>query len=204
MTLGLSYSQDYFALKPGTSYPIRIGLSGGVNYSNISNDIISSESIPSGQFSLYFDYRTGSIESITRSPSVAFGIGFNNRIMNLINPNNIERKSSLNYLTVPLLYQYPFWGLDKENKFSAYIIFGSSLNFYISQSTNRIVENPHWLYVGVLIGSEFEYEISSNLSLFLDYRYEFGGTDIQDIDKASRSTMHLINIGFKVPSTSIY
>ncbi len=105
---------------PGPAHPICIGLSGGVNYSNIRNDIFSSESNPSEQFSLYFEHRLGNIKAKSRLGSVAFGIGFNNRTMNLTDSNNIEYKSSLNYITIPAMYQFPFFGLDKENKFSAY------------------------------------------------------------------------------------
>lgn len=191
----------YSEMNPGPTYPIYIGFSGGVNYSNIRNDIFSSESDPSGQFSFYFEQRLGYIRAKSRNGSVAFGIGLNNRKLNIRDSNNIEYQTILNFISIPAMYQFTFLGLDKENSISASLNFGFSLNLFVSEPTNNNIKNPYWLYVGVLIGSKIEYELTSNLSIFMDYNYEFGITDIQDVDNISRSKMHLINLGFKVPTT---
>jgi hypothetical protein len=181
--------------------PIQIGLTGGINFSEIYSDEINTESGLSKQFLLYFEYPLSLGKVQEDYLSLSSGIGYNNINLNISDSNHIESKSNLTYITIPVLYQITALTLGEEHQFRTNLKFGSSFNIFVSQSSNEVIENPNWIYLGAILGAKIEYALDSNLALFVDYHIDIAITDIQDNSDLDRISSHFINLGLKVPIT---
>lgn len=172
---------------------------GGVNYSSVYSDEVTTKSTPSEQFSLYFEYPLSLGKVQEDYLSIISGIGYNNINLNITDSNNIESNSNLTYITIPVLYQITALTLGEEHQFRTNLKFGSSFNIFVSQSSNEVIENPNWIYLGAILGAKIEYALGSNLALFVDYHIDIAITDIQDNSDLDRISTHFIYLGLKVP-----
>lgn len=191
----------YSTTQPGPVNPIYIGFSGGVNYSNLAFEGFSTEFLPSGQFSIDIEYPLGYMRGLEGVNTIFSGIIYDNRNLNVIDTNNILSKVNITYITVPVKYQYFLFSFDAENRFKTSFVIGASINLYITRSPNNVIKKPRWITGGAILGSKFEYTLNTDLSIFIEYNYQFGLTNLFDIKVLNAINSHIVNIGFKFPST---
>lgn len=202
LLVGMENWMIFFLTAP--TQTIYVGLSGGLNYSKLAYEDYSTEFLPSGQFSIDIEYPLVYRKGLEGVNTISSGIIYDNRNFNIIDTNNITSKINITYITFPVKYQYYLFSFDKENRFKTSFVIGPSFSLYISQSPSNTIEEPYWVNIGVILGSKFEYTLNPELLMFVEYNYQFGLTHLYDIERESRSVTQLINLGFKVPTSTIF
>ncbi len=184
-----------------TPIPFYIGLNSGVNLSKVNY----SEHLTSFNTS----YQIGlEIESFIRpirnwENSILYGITFELKKYEIRDENTKFRIIESNYLTIPLKYNRNFFEFLNDD-----IIFNVQAGVFYSLLLNSTNNNsqlalPNHNY-GVILGTGFTYITSTGLYLILEYNFQNGFAPIDNTTPFSSNISHVINIGFKVPSTAIF
>ncbi len=135
---------------------------------------------------------------------MSFSISYDNKNLNVMDTNSNVKHLNLTYIIIPIKYQRFLLSLGADSQFRTSFLIGPIVSFHISQSPNNILEKLPWINVGLLLGTKFEYDLNPNLSIFLDYSFQFGMVNIQSEREGSRIISNNINLGFKVPTNTIF
>lgn len=184
-----------------TPIPFYVGLNSGVNLSKVN---YSEHTI-----NLNTSYQIGlEIESFIRpinnwEKSILYGLSYESKNFNIKRNNKESKNINAGYLTFPIKYhQELFRFLDEEIIFR--IQLGGFYSFLINSSivnTNSFIPNSNY---GIILGATFTYTTSIGLYFILDYNFQNGFAPIDNTTQFNSNISHVINIGFKVPSTSIF
>ncbi len=196
--------QDDPSDRPPRAQPFLIGLSSGINYSNMMYENTSTEFMFSGKISLDFEYPMLYINEYRRDFTFSTGISFDNKNLNINDANNNQKQSNITFLTIPIKYELLIGTNYSENKLRTSIVVGPSFSFLISNPFKVIKEKPLWLNVGIILGPKFEYVLNPELFMFIEYNYQIGLTKLYDIEALNAINSHIVNIGFKIPSTVLF
>lgn len=174
-----------------------LGLSGGLNYSKINIDKVSTEYLLSGQIAIEFQSFLSSYK--TERSTLLYGVSYELKKYNVLNKSSQTIQLNSSYLTIPIKYQYYFINLQKS--IPASIVLGGFYSFLLNeQSINDIEYLPNSNF-GIIVGPKIEIILNNGFFLNLDYNFQYGFASTKNTVSNSGNVSHLINVGFKFPST---
>jgi hypothetical protein len=196
LTLSFGFAQTENPLTNCTSpIPFYVGLNSGVNLSKVNYDEHTSSFNTSYQLgleieSLFPPFKNG-------KSSLLYGLSYESKIYEINNDNNEAKNINADYLTFPIKYQYRF-----SNYLNIHV--GGFYSFLLnSNDDNYLSAFPNSNY-GISLGINSIYVFRNGVNLILEYSFQNGFAPIDNTTQFSSNISHVINIGFKVPSTSIF
>ncbi len=161
----------------------------------------STEFMLSGKISFDFEYPMLYINEYRRDFTFSTGISFDNMNLNIYDANDNQELINITFITIPIKYELLIGTNYSESRFRTSIVIGPSFSFLISNSSNVSTKKTQWLNAGFILGPKFEYVLNPELFMFIEYNYQFGLTNLFDIKVLNAINSHIVNIGFKFPST---
>ena len=194
--------------------PFYFGFSGGMNYSKVNYDEVSKEYLPSGQIAFEIESFVFSNSKVAKS-SLLYGLSYESKNYNILNLNNKEIQLESSYLTIPIKYQYNIIDLMKDNSNMSFlmkednltisILIGGFYSLLLNQKSSD--ENIDYLpssNYGIIIGSKLDYMFNNGINVFIEYNLQYGFASLQNSVSTTTNISHIINIGFKFPSTALF
>ena len=129
-----------------------------------------------------------------------YGITYESKKYDILSSTNKTILLESSYLTIPIKYQYNIHDLIESLPLS--FLLGGFYSFKLDE--NSIDKNIEYLpnsNYGVILGSKIEIFLNNGFFLNLDYNFQYGFATLQNSISNSGNVSHVINIGFKFPST---
>jgi hypothetical protein len=176
------------------------GFSGGINYSNVNFKEFKVDNLQSGQISIEIEsfYFSDPREA---NSALLYGLSYEMKKHNILDLSNQRIKLQSTYITVPLKYQYKL--IEIDGSIPIHILLGGFYSLKLNEisSSNDIEYFPQSNY-GVITGLNVLHFINSiNAYVFLEYNFQYGFASLNNTISTTNNVSHLINIGFKFPST---
>lgn len=197
----------YATIIPSKSTPFYIGLSSGINFTKLNNNEFHSEYRQSPQFSFNAEFiLADSTENQIHSMYLSWG--YYNRSYYLT--TNDEKKLNIEsgYMALISKYQYTILNRNRKSNVPISLLVGGFLNVRMDEESNY--DNTNYIdedgllarnNYGLLIGTKIEYVSSSDYSIFIEYNFGYDFSTLEKLFPSTNSFMHIINLGFKFPST---
>jgi len=181
-----------------TSRPFYLGLNGGLNYSKINYDDASTEYLPSVQLAIEFQSFLSSYKN-ARS-TLLYGVSYELKQFSILNSSNESIQLESSYLSFPIKYQYYFTDLQKSIPVS--VVLGGFYSFKLDESSiDKDIEYLPNSNYGIIVGPKIEIILNYGFFLNLDYNFQYGFASLKNSISTTNNISHIINIGFKFPST---
>lgn len=179
--------------------PFYLGLSGGLNYSKINYNEANSNYLFSRQISLELETFISSKVKNTRN-ILLFGISYESKLFNIVNSSNQTIQLESSYVTIPIKNQVNIIELHKSIQLS--LLLGGFYSFKLIENSrdDDIEYLPNGNY-GLIVGSKIEHILRSGVIIHLEYNFQYAFASIENTIANSGNVSHLINVGFKFPST---
>ncbi len=177
-----------------------IGFSGGVNYSNVNFKEFKVDNLQSGQISIEIESFYFSDPRKANS-ALLYGLSYETKKYNILDLSNQGIKLQSTYITVPLKYQYKLIEIDGSSPI--HILLGGFYSLKLNEiSLSKDIEYFPQSNYGVITGLNVLHFINSiNAYIFLEYNFQYGFASTQNTVTSFGNLSHLINVGFKFPST---
>ncbi|MFN3196183.1 MAG: hypothetical protein ACE364_09560 [Chlorobiota bacterium] len=201
-TLSFGFAQGVNPLNRGC-YPspsTYFGFNTGLNLSKLNQRYFPTNYFLSGQFSF-------EIESLINQPgspisSLLYGLSYDSKNYEVKSETIQTRNIQVNYITLPIKYQHQFFRFFKK-----LLVLGTIGGYYSillnssQDSNNQLLPTSNY---GISLGLNSIYVFRNGVNLILEYSYQNGFAPIDNTTSFSSNISHVINIGFKVPSTAIF
>ncbi|PKL78225.1 MAG: hypothetical protein CVV25_12315 [Ignavibacteriae bacterium HGW-Ignavibacteriae-4] len=123
---------------------------------------------------------------------------------------NDEKKLNIEsgYMSLISKYQYTILNRNRKSNVPISLLVGGFLNTRMNEESN--FDNTNYIdedgllarnNYGLLIGTKIEYVNSSDYSIFIEYNFGYDFSTLEKLFPSTNSFMHIINLGFKFPST---
>jgi hypothetical protein len=184
----------------GPPIPFYLGLSGGTNFSKVNFDESSLDYISSVQIAIEFESFAFSGPKNAKS-TLLYGVSYESKNYKILNSNNEEIQLESSYLTIPVKYQHLLFDIENLTPFN--ILLGGFYSFKLNEiSSSKDIEYFPQSNYGVITGLNVLHFINSiNVYIFIEYNFQYGFASTQNTVANSGNVSHVINIGFKFPST---
>lgn len=179
---------------------IYLGTSGGINYSKLNYNNIGTDYRQSYQIALRIENLLIDTNKNYNS-GISYGFSIGEFEFEEQTSENNTKVVSLNNYIFPVIYQHRL--VEISDDFSLFGQLGAFINFMHTTKENEISNLP-WFNFGGIIGINLTYLFSTNWGVVIEYNLHNGLAPIDNTYTLSSNISHVINIGFKFPSNSIF
>lgn len=180
-----------------------IGIGTGFSYSTVlPNDKRISNSLLKERYFISYERYLDNRDMTFTSPkySIELGICYESKNYNILNLNNQSIQLESNYLTIPIKYQYEF--IDLQKSITVSVVLGSFYSLLLNEkSSDKNIEYLPNSNYGIIVGPKIEVFLINGYFLNLDYNFQYGFASLNNSISNTNNVGHIINIGFKAPST---
>lgn len=202
-TLGFGFAQKNSPLTycPPTTPLFYIGVNTGVNSTKLNYNKHSTSYKTSYHFGIEVESYFHPIKEWKNS--ILYGVIYESKEYVVRTENSKSMNIESNYLTIPIKYNRNLFSfINNEITFNvqAGVFYSLLLN---STDDNSQLALPNNNY-GIILGAGFTHFTSSGLYFKLDYNFQNEFAPISNTTPFSSNISHVINIGLKIPSRSIF